>query len=227
MAEHEIHELTAAYALDALGEAEELEFEEHLRGCARCREELRELLEAASALAYAVEAPPPPVSLRARILERARADRANVIPLRRRRLAIYASGAVAAAAAAVALGVGLWANSLSSSLDRERQALAVLGDPTADSTPLRGASGRLVVTEAGEAALVVSGLDPAPEDRTYEIWVIEDNRPRPAGLFKGERTRDVVRLTERVPEGAVVAVTLEREEGVQAPTSTPLFTAGA
>jgi anti-sigma-K factor RskA len=222
-----LHELTAAYALDALGEAEELEFEEHLRGCARCREELRELLEAASALAYAVEAPPPPVSLRARILERARADRANVIPLRRRRLAIYASGAVAAAAAAVALGVGLWANSLSNSLDRERQALAVLGDPTADSTPLRGASGRLVVTEAGEAALVVSGLDPAPEDRTYEIWVIEDNRPRPAGLFKGERTRDVVRLTERVREGAVVAVTLEREEGVQAPTSMPLFTASA
>jgi hypothetical protein len=103
----------------------------------------------------------------------------------------------------------------------------VLGDPTADSTPLRGASGRLVVTEAGEAALVVSGLDPAPEDRIYEIWVIEDNRPRPAGLFRGERTRDVVRLTERVPEGAVVAVTLEREEGVQAPTSAPLFTANA
>jgi anti-sigma factor RsiW len=227
MAEHEIHELTAAYALDALGEAEELEFEEHLRGCASCREELRELLEAASALAYAVEAPPAPVSLRARILERARADRANVIPLRRRRLAIYASGAVAAAAAAVALGLGLWANSLSDSLDRERQALAVLADPTADSTPLTGASGRLVVAENGEAALVVTGLDPAPEDKTYEIWVIQANRPRPAGLFRGEETRDVVRLTERVPEGAVVAVTLERKEGVQAPTGAPLFTASA
>jgi anti-sigma-K factor RskA len=227
MAEHEIHELTAAYALDALGEAEELEFEEHLRGCARCRAELRELLEAATALAYAVEAPAPPPSLRARILERARADRANVIPLRRRRLAVYASGAVAAAAAAVALGIGLWANSLSGELDREREALAVLADPTAESRPLRGATGRLVVTDDREAALVVSGLRTAPAEKAYEVWVIEANRPRPAGLFKGERGRDVVTLTERVPEGAVVAVTLEDEEGVLAPTTTPLFTAQA
>lgn len=227
MAEHEIHELTAAYALDALGEAEELEFEEHLRACERCREELRELQEAASALAYAAETPPPPASLRARILERAREDRPNVIPLRRRRLPLYASATVAAAAAAVAVGVGFWANSLSRSLDRERQALAVLADPTADSTPLRGASGRLVVTEAGEAALVVSGLDPAPDEKTYEVWVIEANTPRPAGLFEGERTRDVVRLTERVPEGALVAVTLERAGGVDAPTGAPLFAARA
>ena len=226
MAEHEIHELTAAYALDALDEAEELEFEEHLRTCARCRAELRELLEAATALAYTVEAPPPPVSLRSRILAQARSDRANVVPLRRRRrLPVYAAAAVAAAAAAVALGVGLWATSLSDSLDRERALVDVLADPDARRIPLTGAQGNLLVSEAGTAALVVSGLERAPSGKDYEIWVIQDNRPRRAGLFEGERRRDVVRLTRSVPEDAVVAVTLEEDGGVDAPTTDVLFSA--
>jgi anti-sigma-K factor RskA len=226
MAEHEIHELTAAYALNALDEAEELEFEQHLRTCARCRAELRELLETASALAYAVEAPPPPVSLRARILAQARSDRANVVPLRRRRrLPVYASAAVAAAAAAVALGIGLWANSLSDSLDRQRELVDVLADPEAQAIPLSGAQGRLLVSESGAAALVVSGLERAPSGKDYEIWVIQQNRPRPAGLFEGEKLRDVVRLTRAVPADAVVAVTLEDEGGVDAPTTDVLFSA--
>jgi anti-sigma-K factor RskA len=226
MAEHEIHELTAAYALDALDEAEELEFEEHLRTCERCRAELRELLETASALAYAVETPAPPVSLRSRILAQARSDRANVVPLRRRRrLPVYASAAVAAAAAAVALGIGLWANSLSDSLDRERALVDVLADPRAQQIALSGAQGRLLVSEDRAAVLVVAGLARAPTGKDYEVWVIEQNRPRPAGLFEGERRRDVVPLTRRVPEGAVVAVTLEDDGGVDAPTSRVLFTA--
>ena len=33
-----IHELSAAYALDALDPAEEREFEQHLRTCEQCRE---------------------------------------------------------------------------------------------------------------------------------------------------------------------------------------------
>ena len=45
-----IHELTAAYALDALDEADEREYEDHLARCPRCREDLASLGEAAAAL---------------------------------------------------------------------------------------------------------------------------------------------------------------------------------
>jgi len=48
-----------------------------------------------------------------------------------------------------------------------------------------------------------------------------------AGLFDGAGERDVVRLDGRVPRGGVVAVTVEREGGAEAPTSEPIVTAQA
>src|SRR5919201_2226165 len=115
-----LHELTAAYALDALDERDEREYEEHLARCPHCREELATLAETATGLAYGIESPPPPPGLRDRIVQQARAERPNVVPLR----PAWRSWpmAVAAAAACVAIGLGIWAATLSSSLDRERSA---------------------------------------------------------------------------------------------------------
>jgi anti-sigma-K factor RskA len=219
--EHEgIHGLTAAYALDALDEQDELAYEEHLRGCERCRDELAALTEAASSLAYAVEAPAPPVALRERILEQARAERSNVIPLRARRWAAPVTTVVAAAAAVVAVAVGVWAFSLRGDLDETREALererdvaALVSRGDARSLALEGATGRLVVGNEGEAALLVSDLDEAPDARQYEMWVIEDGRPRSAGTFEVEDGRAAVRLDREVPRGSTFAVTLEPEEG--------------
>jgi anti-sigma factor RsiW len=225
MEQHEVHALTAAYALDALDEVEEREYEEHLRGCDRCREELAAFTETATSLAYAVDAPAPSSALRDRILESARAERAVVVPFRPRRTWNYALGAVAAVAAAIALGVGIWGASLSDRVDRLEAKNDILGDANARAAELSGADGRVVVSESGEAVLVVSGVERAPSGRDYEVWVIEGNQPRRAGLFDATDGRDVVRLDERVPPGAVVAVTLEQDGGVDAPTSDPLFSA--
>jgi anti-sigma-K factor RskA len=225
MEQSEVHALTAAYALDALDELEEREYEEHLRGCERCRDELASFTEAATSLAYAVDAPAPPAALRDRILESARAERAVVVPFRPRRTLNYALAGVAAMAAAVALGVGIWGASVSSRLDRIEATNDILGDPNARVAGLSGADGRVVVSQSGDAVLVVSGVDRAPSGRDYEIWVIQGDEPRRAGLFEAEEGEDVVRLDERVPRGAVVAVTLERDGGVDAPTRAPLFSA--
>ena len=221
MANETIHDLTAAYALDALDADEARGYEAHLSACARCREELATLQEAASGLAYAAEAPAPPAGLRDRILEQARSEPGVVVPLRRRPAVPYALGAVAAAAASVAIGLGIWGASLADRLDRERAVSAVLADPDARSLPLKGAKGRLVVTEDGRAALVAA-LPSAPAGRTYEIWVIRQGDPLPAGLF--EIGGDAVALTRPVPGGATVAVTVEPDGGVDAPTSRPLLT---
>jgi anti-sigma factor RsiW len=230
-----IHELTAAYALDALDGRDMGAYEAHLRDCERCRTDLRELQETASLLAYAAAPSPLPTGLRERIVERAREERASVIPLRSRSRNRWTPvlAAATAVAAAAAIGLGIWAASLHSDLDttrsaraRDAQALAVLSSPQATRIPLTGASGALTVVPSGDAVLAVSRLQPAPGGETYEAWVIEGKTPMRAGLFGGGGD-NVVRLTQRIRRGATVAVTVERKGGVDAPTQTPILSAKA
>ena len=225
-----IHELTAAYALDALDERDEREYEAHLARCPRCREELASLTEAATSLAYGVEAPLASPGLRDRILEQARSERPKVVPLRAPAWRSW-TAAAAAVAACAAIGLGIWALTLSRSLDRTRSArdqqtrmVAILGDPAARRVALSGGHGTLVVSHTGAGALLVSNLRPAPSGKTYEAWVIQGSRPQRAGTFGAAKP---FRLTRPVPEGATVAVTLERHGGVDAPTTKPITAAQA
>jgi anti-sigma-K factor RskA len=208
-----IHELSAPYALDALSPEEQREFEEHLARCAECREAVAAFHDTAAALAHGIEALQPPPALRGRILEEARNERRNVVPLRPR-WTYRITAAVAAVAAIAAVALGIWAASLNSRLGDRPEAIE-----------FEGANGSLIVGANGEGTLVVQGLDPAPTGKTYEIWVIDGATPKPAGLFAGGEGRTAVALTRPVPAGATVAVTLERAGGVDAPTSMPLFQA--
>ncbi len=218
-----LHDLTAAYALDALEPDEAREYEEHLATCASCQEDLARLSGAAGALAFAVESPAPPPDLRQRILDAAVGERENVVPLRTRWT--LAAKVAVAAAACLAVGFGVWAATLSRSLDRERsareqadQALAIISDPTATRTALSGGTGSLIVTQGGAAALIVARLDRAPSGKTYEAWVIENGKPQRAGTFAGGGEISVLRLERPVPKGAQVAVTIERKPGADVPS---------
>jgi anti-sigma-K factor RskA len=227
----EIHELSAAYALDALDPAERDAYEEHLARCAECREAVAAFQDVAADLAYEADAPPPPPALRNRILAEARTDGSNVVAFPRRRWLVPVTGAAAVAAGIAALALSFWAADLSQQLDDERaslhlseEAVAMLADPDARRIPLDGAEGMLVVEEeSGEGWLVLRGLESAPAEKTYEAWVIEDGEAVPAGLFAGGGVSTVVSLAAPVSEGAVVAVTLEAEGGVEQPTQDPLF----
>ena len=143
------------------------------------------------------------------------------MPLRRRIAApVLASAAAVAALVAVALGV--WSLGLSNDLDDANSVLAVLSDPNARVHPTADGEANLVVTPTGRAALVVKMLAPAPAGKDYEIWVFENGVPKSAGLF--ERPGATM-LSRKVEPGQTVAVTLEPDGGVDAPTSDPLFTA--
>jgi anti-sigma-K factor RskA len=215
-----MHDYTAAYALDALDANESREYEEHLATCDSCREQLAQLSGAASALAFAVQSPAPPDRLRARILETARAERPNVVALRPRWLP--ATYAVASVAAIAAIALGIWAVSLSRSLDRERSARQQLTNPTPGPAMsvvrVSGqASGTLLVAPSGNATLIVSQLPAAPKGKTYEAWVIQNNKPVRAGTFPGGGNTVIIPLDRRVPKGAIVAVTLEQKPGASSP----------
>jgi anti-sigma-K factor RskA len=231
MAAEEIHELTAAYALDALDGPDAAEYEEHLRHCARCREDLAGLQEAATALAYATPSASPPPALRERIVDQARSERSTVVPLRRRTRALPAAAAVSfALAAAAAVVLWVWSAKLNDRLDSERsehaadvRALANIADPTSKRIILPGGRGMLAVNRFGRAWLVISPLDPPPGGKVYEAWVIRGKTARRAGIFSSNGIRAVVPLRRRVPAGAVVAVTVERAPGVKQPTAKPII----
>jgi anti-sigma factor RsiW len=198
----DLHDLTAAYALDALDPDEAEAYERHLGQCEQCRAQLAELGETSTALAFGTVAPAPSPRLRSAILEAAAAERSNVVPLVRRRWA--ARGLSVAAAAAACAVVGFVVASTQSNGERL-------------------VSAAVVVRPNGTATLHVSGLAAAPHGKTYEAWIIPvTGPPRPAGLFSGGEAT-TVRLHGAVPHNAVVAVTLERAAGATSPTTPAVF----
>jgi anti-sigma-K factor RskA len=213
MTQPELHDLAAAYALDALDPEDRWTYERHLDECERCRDEVAKLRETATELAYVTEGPAPSPELRDRILREARAGAsADVVPLRRRWL-FPATAAAAVAAAAAAVALGLWANSLrGDSAPVQQRVVPVQSDK---------AAGNLIV--AGDEGTLVVCLDEAPSGKTYEAWVIEGQTTRPAGLFAGGCQS--IPLEEPVASGDTVAVTLEVEGGAPAPTSDVLLSA--
>lgn len=220
-----LHDLTAAYALDALDSEDARRYEAHLARCERCQSELAELSDSAGALAYAADSPAPPPELRARILDQARAERPNVVPLRPRWLRpVVAAAAVAACAA---IGLGLWAFSLSGRLDRSEADLAgqqrvaqILAQP--GSRKISFSRGALVVGPDGKGALLLNKLAEPGSGRTYEAWVADGGAPQPAGLFAGGRTVAVA-LEQPVRGGATVMVTEEKAGGTEAPSRAPFL----
>lgn len=224
-----IHDLTAGYALDALDEDERRAYEEHLPGCDRCREALSSFRDVTSALALGAAGPEPPSGLRERIVAQTRAEPQNVVPLRRRPTPGRVLAVAAAAAALVAVGLGAWAVSLHGRLgdanDRlaaQQRTLSVVSDPRARDVSLAKGTGKLVVAPDGRAVVVLDSLARAPAGKTYEVWVVHGTTPARAGLFRGGGGRVVVAVGRPVGKDAVVAVTLERAGGVDAPTTTPL-----
>lgn len=188
-----LHDLTAAYALDALDSTERAAYETHLRECGDCRAELASLEDTVGALAYANEGPEPSAGLRDRIVAAARAEPPKVVALRPRRTRVYAAAAVAVAAV-VGLAIGLSAALTGGSSD-PKVALAL--------------------QPGGSAQLTATHFAPAPDGKVYEIWVILAGKANPAGVFTDD---DRVKLTRSAPKGAVVAVTLENAPMATTPT---------
>src|SRR4249919_2905890 len=187
------HSMVAPYALDALDDDEQREFEEHLAGCEECREQLAGLREAAVSLAYGASGPQPPPELKDRILAQARSERENVTPIARRRSWSAPLGAAAAIAAAVAVAV--WVTR-----PTESPIAQVLSKPGSRLVSM-GQAGAVAVAPNGDAALAVS-VPRAPSGKTYEAWVIRGGQAQRAGLFDGGSGTSIVRINGSVRSGS-------------------------
>ncbi|MGH3440538.1 MAG: anti-sigma factor [Nitriliruptorales bacterium] len=237
--ERDVHDLAAAYALDALPPDEARFFEAHLELCEACRDEVDELRATAAKLGAAT-AKPAPASLRDTVLTRIDTVRQAPPPARRpERPGTWARirGPLAgAAAAALIVVVGLTAAvaRLNSRIDdlraRNAQIYEVLAAEDVRTVTVEGEGGllaRLVVSDSeGRAMVIAQGLQPLGADRVYEAWLIDDSGAQPAGLFRpDDEGRAVHVLVGRVHDRVRIGITIEPAGGSLQPTSDPILLA--
>ena len=174
MSEHpETRNFLGPYVMGALEPREEREVEEHLEGCASCREEARNLRlahEQLAELAYATEAPPP--DLKGRV----------VAGIPRRGVLRQVPSWVAAVAAALCILAVLGAIFTPDLFGGGALASATLS-PT-DRAP--DAGGEISIQGTGEnmeVRLEAWGLPACKHEHYYELWLIEGEERVSAGSF--------------------------------------------
>jgi anti-sigma-K factor RskA len=209
---HPEGEELVALLLGDVTDDERRELERHLDECSACEAVFEELATTTGELAMAAPPAPPPPGLRAAVLDGIREAESPSVPatprrrsrwLRWPRIAVPALAAVAVAAAIVF-------------------AVQASEGPTTRTVALSGGAGSVHV-QGSSAWMDPSGMTPAPAGRTYEVWVIRDGTPRPAGTFPDGTAR--VSLSQDVAPGDVIAVTVEPAGGSAKPTSSPVASA--
>ena len=94
---------------------------------------------------------------------------------------------------------------------------------TLGATPAWNGHGRVILNIASEhAALLVSGLERAPQGKTYQAWILAGGAPVPAGTFDVEDGVKLVWLKGMNTSMRVqaIAISVEPMGGVPAPTGT-------
>lgn len=154
----------------------------------------------------------------------------NVIPMQRRGTAGRATGLMAAAALVAAVAMGGWAlsnrNEARDATARAEQLTALLaaGDVrTVSSEFATGGEGTVVVSASrGEVLLVTADLPELSGDEVYQAWTGKESM-QPAGVVADEPATNVVELPDEALDADQIAVTVEPEEGLRAPTTDPVF----
>jgi anti-sigma-K factor RskA len=241
-------ELAAGYALGALDGEDLTQFQAHLEtGCAECRRVVDDsravLVRLADDLREA-----PPRRVRAALIARLPGRRAR--PDHRARFWAGFRWAASVAVAAGIVGAVLSAfvamryegrtGQLAREIARLREQVRqqdllprLLRDPATRVVALSGlpvspeAQGRMVWHEREGGVFFASNLPPVPRDKAYELWIIADGQPLPAGVFTVDVEGNGRLAVDPLPEGVrgdQFAVTLEPAAGAPAPTG-PMYLA--
>jgi anti-sigma-K factor RskA len=231
-------DLLAAYATDALEPDEREQVAALLADDPEAQAEVERYREALGALTPdAPRAGPIPDGLwaRLRVEEAAPADDTTVVPLAPHRAArrertgrsnpvLLAVAAVVALLVGVALGALLAAARVDEA-DLPAAVEAAFDDPDATVTELTTDDGapvaRLAVLPNGEAFLDAEELDPADQDRAYQVWQLGDGDPIALGLVGP----DEVATFRLGRDAAGVAISDEPATGSVQPTG-PIVAAG-
>ncbi|CAN5744997.1 hypothetical protein BH20ACT23_BH20ACT23_09740 [soil metagenome] len=237
----ELKSLIAPYVLGAISPEEMEEVRSHIISCDECMAEADSYATVVSSLALSVRPEAVPDTLIDNVMRQVHADGAErpaavpsapevsepapVTQLRRPR-PVYNIVAAAAALLIVAVLAGALITTTNElddtqaelALERERveqlaqtQGAMRLGGPAGETV------GAMLPTDDG-GVFVVHGLDDAPNDHTYQVWLIDDGQPISAGTFDPASGVGGLETDHSLDGVEGVAVTVEPEGGSRAPT---------
>ena len=83
----------------------------------------------------------------------------------------------------------------------------------------------VILIKDHKAVLTAEDMPGVPENKTYQIWVIEGDVPQPSGLFKPDGGTVAAVVEKPLDEDDVIAITIEPDGGSQQPTTDPMLTA--
>jgi anti-sigma-K factor RskA len=87
------------------------------------------------------------------------------------------------------------------------------------------AEAEVILLKDHKAVLMAEDMPRVPENKTYQIWVIEDDVPQPSGLFEADGDTVAAVVEKPLDEDDVIAITIEPNGGSQQPTTDPMLTA--
>jgi anti-sigma-K factor RskA len=230
----ELHTLSGAYALHALSAEEADQFRRHLEACQACRQEVRELQQAAATMG-ASEAVAPPPYLKAKVLSAA--DRTPQLPPSTSggkviRVSPHRWGTrllLAAAAVVVIVAGVIGISRIGDNGTGEQQSLLAAGvvkvfkaDDANTATMKTANGGKISVATSpslGEMAVDTEDLPPLDKQHVYQIWAIHSGAFSSVGVVEREKGAAMA-----MPDpDTEVAITVEPLGGSKQPTTDPIM----
>ncbi len=256
MTHDEFESIAALEVIGAASAEEESALRAHLVTCESCRRARDEFKEAATLMAQGLDPVAPPAEVRQGIMACIEPGETTLVESRRRfalrpwwlataailflflwgwrELAIRAARERIAARSAEILELTAENDRLSEQVARLNSELTTLATPGTRILTLTGqqnASARAFLDPNGRGVVIVYSLPPNPADKSYQLWVIRSDQPKPqsAAVFdiptSGSRTIALQNLpTQKVVKA--LAVTLEPKGGVEQPTNTNFYLMG-
>jgi anti-sigma-K factor RskA len=230
-------ELKDAYALGALPDQERRELEEYLTAHPERQAEIDELGNVASLLALSPPEQEPPLELRRSIMDVVEAE-AQRPPARTRswlagvKELLSVRNLALGAAALLVIGLFSWNMLLQGQVkDLQGQVASLQDSQQSRMVALAGtgaaqrAEAEVILLKDHKAVLMAEDMPRVPENKTYQIWVIEDDVPQPSGLFEADGDTVAAVVEKPLDEDDVIAITIEPNGGSQQPTTDPMLTA--
>jgi anti-sigma-K factor RskA len=228
-------EVIDAYVLGALPEQERRELEEYLAAHPERQAEIDELGNVASLLALSPPEQEPSPELRRSIMAVVEAQRP---PARTRswlagvRELLSVRNLALGAAALLVIGLFSWNMLLQGQVkDLQGQVASLQDSQQSRMVALAGtgaaqrAEAEVILLKDHKAVLMAEDMPRVPENKTYQIWVIEDDVPQPSGLFEADGDTVAAVVEKPLDEDDVIAITIEPNGGSQQPTTDPMLTA--
>ena len=238
-AEHEMHTLAGAYAMDAVSAAERREFEQHLQRCPECWDEIGGFRAATARLAGAA-AVRPRAELRDQVTRAALSQRQHRPAVRTERrsrrqslLPVATAAGVAACIAAVVVGIAAYGASQQLTAARHGSAMIadVLTAPDAVMLTAKvstGGTATVVMSRREHAAVFTArGLAALPAARRYELWLMGPGGAHPAGMLPVPGGMAGPAVLAGLQPGEMVGLTIEPASGSARPTSSTLVLLGS